>query len=158
MPLPVLYRNHFQLGYVVRNLDGAIETMRKSFGVTHWEVRQLPASAPGRALGNAWVGDMLIELVDVRPERETIYHDWIPDSDEGLRLHHFGYLIDSEEEWRETIAGMEAAGIEPVLVGGAPGLMDWYYADTVKLLGHYTELMRFTSEAGKGFWANVPRN
>lgn len=158
MTLPVLFRNHFQLGYVVRNLDAAIETMRKRFGVKEWEVRHLPASAPGRALGNAWVDGTLIELVDLWPGGDTFYHAWIPDDEAGLRLHHLGYLIDSEAEWRDAIAQMETAGFKPVLVGGAPGVMDWYYADTVAMLGHYTELMRYTSEAGKGFWADVPRN
>ena len=158
MPLPVLYRNHFQLGYVVRDLEGAMRTMRERMGVTQWEVRHLPESAPGRALGNAWVDGILIELVDVKPDRETIYHAWIPEDDEGLRLHHLGYLIDSEAEWRQAIAQFEAAGFTPALVGGAPGLMDWYYADTVAMLGHYTELVRYTSEAGKQFWAKAPHN
>lgn len=158
MTPPVLFRNHFQLGYVVRNLDGAIATMRERFGVAEWEVRHLPASAPGRALGNAWVDGILIELVDVKPETDTIYHSWIPDRDEDLRLHHLGYLIEGEAEWREAIAQFEAAGFAPALVGGAPGLMDWYYADTVAMLGHYTELVRYTSEAGRQFWAQAPRN
>ena len=155
---PVLYRHFFQLGYVVRNLDGAMRTLRERMGVREWEVRHLPPSAPGRALAFAYVGEVMIELVDIRPEEDTIYRAWIPETDEGLRLHHLGYMIEDEAEWQAAIAQYEAAGFAPALVGGIPGRMQWYYSDTVAALGHYSELVRFTSETGKAYWANVPHN
>jgi glyoxalase/bleomycin resistance protein/dioxygenase superfamily protein len=154
----VLYRNHFQLGYVIRNLEGAMQTMRDRFGVKEWQVNHLPPSAPGRALAFAYVDTIMIELVDIRPEEDTIYRDWIPATDDGLRLHHLGYLIEDDEEWQATIRQFEDAGFAPALVGGAPNLMEWYYADTVATLGHYSELIRFKSEAGRAYWANVPHN
>jgi hypothetical protein len=121
-------------------------------------VNHLPATAPGRALAFAYVDDVMIELVDIRPEEDTIYRDWIPRTDDGLRLHHLGYLIEDEGEWHAAIAQYETAGFKPALVGGIEGRMQWYYADTVATLGHYSELVRFTSQAGKAYWANVPHN
>lgn len=156
--MPVLFRRFFQFGYVVRNLEGAMKTLRERMGVTRWQVNHLPATAPGRALAFAWVDGAMIELVDIRPEEVTIYRDWIPESDDGLRLHHLGYLIDDEAEWHAAIGQYEAAGFAPALVGGIEGRMQWYYADTVATLGHYSELVRFTSEAGKAYWADVPHN
>jgi hypothetical protein len=158
MTLPVLYRRFFQFGYVVRNLDGAMQTLRERMGVTQWQVNHLPATAPGRALAFAYVDDVMIELVDIRPQEDTIYRDWIPGTDDGLRLHHLGYLIEDEDEWHAAIAQYETAGFKPALVGGIEGRMQWYYADTVATLGHYSELVRFTSQAGKAYWANVPHN
>lgn len=158
MTTPVLYRNFFQFGYVVRNLDGAMATLRDRMGITRWEVRHLPSTAPGHALAFAYVNGLMIELVDIRPDEDTIYRDWIPEADDALRLHHLGYLIQDEADWQAAIAQYEVAGFAPALVGGIEGRMQWYYANTVAALGHYSELIRFTSETGKAYWANVPHN
>jgi len=158
MKPPVLFRHHFQLGYVIRDLEGALRTMRERFGVTEWQVNHLPATAPGRALAFAYVGGMMIELVDIRPEQDTIYRGGVPEHDDELRLHHLGYLIESEAEWHAEIRTFEAAGFNPALVGHAGDLLEWYYADTVAALGHYTELIRYKSEAGRAYWVNVPHN
>ena len=158
MAIPNLARNFFQFGYVIRNLDGAMATMRDKFGVTRWKVSHLPDTAPGRTLAFAYVDGAMIELVDLRPGQDTIYHAWIPENDEGLRLHHLGYMIEEEADWNARIAQFESAGFTAALVGGIPGRMDWYYSDTVAMLGHYTELIRFTSEEGRAYWADVPHN
>ena len=156
MTIPVVFRNHFQLGYVVRNLDPAIEEMRGKFGVAKWQVNVLPKSAPARVLGFAYVQQVMIELIEARPERETIYRDWIPEFDAAARLHHLGYMIDSDEEWRATIGQFEGSGFRSALTDSSD-FFDYYYADTVAQLGHYCELIRL-KPAGRAFWANVPRN
>jgi extradiol dioxygenase family protein len=158
MTIPVVFRNHFQLGYVVRDIDAAIRVMTEKFGVGKWEVRR-PSSkaAPARALGFAYVQQTMIELIDVDPERETIYRDWIPQGDGDIRLHHLGYMIDSEEDWHATVGQFEAAQISAALAGRIGDVLDYYYADTVAQLGHYCELVRLLP-AGRDFWANVPQN
>jgi hypothetical protein len=158
MTLPVLYRDFFQFGYVVRDLDGAMRTMRDKFGVARWKIRHLPDNAPGRTLAFAYINGVMVELVDLRPGDDTIYHAWIPEADDALRLHHLGFLIDEESEWNARIAQYEASGFKPSIAGEIPDCMVWYYSDTVSALGHYTELIRFTSEAGKAYWADVPHN
>lgn len=157
MSIPVMPSDFFQFGYVVRSVEGAIRTMRDKMGVTQWQVNELPPGAPGRALAFAYVNDKMIELVDVWPDADSIYNDLIPDNDDELRLHHLGYMIEDEADWRVRIAQFEHAGFTPALVGGNSG-MEWYYSDTRAVLGHYTELIRFKSEAGRAFWANVPNN
>ncbi len=158
MATPVVFRNHFQLGYVVRDLDRAIHAMIGKFGVEKWEVRR-PSSkaAPARALGFAYVQQTMLELIEVDPDRDTIYRDWVPDRGDDIRLHHLGYMIDSEEEWRATIGQFEAAKIPAALAGSIGDILDYYYADTVAQLGHYCELVRLRP-AGRDFWANVPHN
>ena len=158
MTIPVVFRDHFQAGYVVRDLDKAMANMRDKFGVAHWQVRRLPEGAPSRALGFAYVQTLMIELIELWPDQaRSIYHDWIPDIDTQARFHHLGYLIDSEAQWYETIAQFEAGGIRPALAGGSGDILDYYYADTLAELGHYCELVRL-KPAGKNFWANVPHN
>jgi hypothetical protein len=156
--IPVVFRNHFQMGYVVRDMDQAIANMRDKFGVSKWEVRHLPrGAAPAKTLAFAYVQQVMIELIEVWPGDTTVYHDWIPAEDHAAKLHHFGYMMESEEEWRDTIAQFEAAGVPAALTGSARGLLDYHYADTVSQLGHYCELI-LLSPAGRNFWANVPRN
>ncbi|TAK98547.1 MAG: hypothetical protein EPO08_18830 [Rhodospirillaceae bacterium] len=157
MNIPVVFRNHFQCGYVVRDIDKAIANMGEKFGVSKWQINRLSADAPGRALGFAYVQNVMIELVDVRPEQETIYRSWIPESDTAVRLHHLGYMIDTEEEWRSVISQFKAAGFRTALEGSVGDILDYYYADTVAELGHYCEFVRL-KPAGKSFWANVPHN
>lgn len=157
MKIPVLFRNHFQLGYVVRNLGAAIARMRESFGVSKWEVRHLPRSAPSRALAFAYVERTMIELIDVWPEQETIFQAWRPAVDCAIRLHHLGYMLETEQEWRDVIAQFDAAGIRTAFAGSAGKILDYRYFDTVESLGHYCEFVRL-KPAGKDFWANVPQN
>jgi hypothetical protein len=147
----------FQFGYVVRTLDGALRTMRERLGVEHWQVRVLPPSAPARRLAFAYVQETMLELVEVAPEEGTIYGAWVPERDEDLRLHHLGYRITAEEDWHACIEGFARVGIGTALAGVTPA-MQWHYADTVALLGHYVELVRLTGEPGRAYWADVPRN
>jgi hypothetical protein len=100
----------------------------------------------------------MVELVDLRPGDDTIYHAWIPETDDAIRLHHLGFLIEDEAEWHARVQKYGQAGFEVAISGAIPGVMDWHYSDTVAALGHYTELIRFTTEAGKAYWADVPHN
>lgn len=156
MTIPV-FHNHFQLGYVVRNLDKAVESMRDKLGVAKWQINPMPRAAPARALGFAYVQRVMIELIEARPEQQTIYRDWIPESDTAARLHHLGYMLETEEEWRSTIGQFEASGFGVALADSANDFFDYYYPDTVAHLGHYCELIRL-KPAGRAFWATVPHN
>ncbi|TAL02172.1 MAG: hypothetical protein EPO08_07765 [Rhodospirillaceae bacterium] len=157
MNIPVLFRNHYQMGYVVRDMEKAIANLKEKFGVANWHVRSFGPEAPVVALGRAYVQRVMIELVQATPNEKSIYSDWIPASDSALRLHHFGYLIDSEEDWRQAIAQCEAAGCPAAMAGSAGEIVDFYYADTVAQLGHYCELIRLKIPS-EDYFAEVPRN
>ncbi len=158
MAFPVLYRDFFQFGYVVRDLEGAMRSLRDKFGIARWKIRHLPSTAPGRALAFAYINGVMVELVDLRPGDDTIYHAWIPETDDAIRLHHLGFLIEDEAEWHARVDKYAQAGFEVAISGSIPGVFDWHYSDTVAALGHYTELIRFTTEEGKAYWADVPHN
>jgi hypothetical protein len=155
--LPALQRDFFQFGYVVRSVEAAIGTMRDRLRVKNWQVRDLPATAPARRLAFAYLQDTMLELVEVAPDESTIYGAWVPEREEELRLHHLGYLVDGEAEWRVRLEAFADGGIGTALTGVTPA-MHWHYADTVALLGHYVETVHLTGEAGRAYWAEVPRN
>jgi hypothetical protein len=157
MSIPLVLRNHFQMGYVVRDVNKAAATLRDHFGVTRWQIRRMPESAPSSALGFAYVQQTMIELVEARPSQDTIFRDWLPESDSAARFHHLGYMIDSEQQWRETIGQFEAVGVRAALAGSAGDLLDYYYADTVAQLGHFCELVRL-KPAGLNYFSQVPQN
>lgn len=157
MPIPLMPQGFFQFAYVVRTLEGGMRTMRERFGVTRWHVRELAPAAPARRLAFAYVEAAMIELVEAKPDEDSIYRAWIPESDDRLRIHHLGYLIDDEAEYAARVAGFAEAGIATAMAGITPAL-HYHYADTLALLGHYVELVRLTGDEGRAYWADVPHN
>ncbi len=157
MTIPMLFRNHFQLGYAVKSVDGALESLREKFGVRKWQVRQLPEASPIRALAWAYVKDMMIELVEVKPGHLPYYDDWIPESVSALRLHHLGYMVENEEEWQAVNKRFDDLGIQMAMDLELGNKLLSRYFDTVPLLGHYCEFVLLKPD-GKTFWADVPHN
>lgn len=157
MALSTLFRHHFQVAYVVRDLDTACATFHQQWGVSKWNRLPLPEGQPVRKLALAYVQDLMIELIEADPDLPSIYRDWIPESPAAARFHHLGYLVDDAEEFQQTVRRLEAAGCRAAMAGRHGELQDFHYADTVAGLGHYTELIHLLP-AGKGFFDAVPRN
>jgi catechol 2,3-dioxygenase-like lactoylglutathione lyase family enzyme len=137
-----------QLGYVVEDLDDAVERFSTTFGVPRffvWEnlavevtektYRGQPADFQfSCAFG--YSGDMMIELIR-HDSGESIFKDWL--DKKGPGLHHVCFLLDSLEQFGETVAGMAAHG-HPVAMAGRSGDARFSYADTVDAFGVFTEL------------------
>ncbi|MFD5453314.1 VOC family protein [Streptomyces sp. NPDC127100] len=137
-----------QLGYVVENLDDAVEKFSTTFGVSRffvWEnlaaevtekkYRGQPADFQfSCAFG--YSGDMMIELIR-HDSGESIFKDWL--DEKGPGLHHVCFLMGSLEHFEETVAGMSAHG-HPVAMSGRSGDARFSYADTVDDFGVFTEL------------------
>lgn len=157
MAIPILFRDHFQNAYVVRNFDGASATLRDRFGITKWHLMSMPAGAPVSRIGLAYVQDLMIELIEAVPGEESVYKDWIPASDTAAKFHHHGFLIEREEDYRRAVDQFNAAGYAAAFAGSSGDLLDFHYADTVAHLGHYCELVHL-KPAGKEFFSPVPRN
>jgi hypothetical protein len=153
-------RNFFHAGYVVRNIGAVMDNMRAQFGVARWKVLTLPEGSPATALGMAYVGETMIELVEVDPEGElmAIHQGFAPTSEGEARLNHLAYLLDSEEELQTVIASFEASGVATAWLASFGDIFSgYYYADTRAQLGHYSEFICLGSE-GREFLAEVPRN
>jgi catechol 2,3-dioxygenase-like lactoylglutathione lyase family enzyme len=157
MTLPMLIGKLFHLGYAVRDVDRATESLGAKFGISNWNILRLPDDSPGRALAFARSGDMILELVDIKPGEMPLYNDWIPDDESALRLHHLGHMAEDEAEWEAVAQQFEALGIPLVFDAEMDDMLQFRYWDTVPLLGHYCEFV-LMKPGGKGFWEGVPSN
>lgn len=157
MAAQMLFRKLFHTGYAVKDVDAAIGWLGEKFGITDWRILRLPDDSPGRALAFAYARDMMIELVDIKPGQVPIYNDWIPADASAIRLHHLGYMVDSEHEWHSVARQFESLGIPLAMDAEMGDILAFRYFDTTSLFGHYCEFV-LMKPGGQGFWESVPRN
>jgi hypothetical protein len=153
-----LFGKYFHSGYVVVNLEKVMANMRRDFGVTDWKVLPLPAGSPATAIAMAYVRGAMIELVEVDTGQElmSIFDGWLPDTVDGARLNHVAYMMDSEEQWRAAQARFGDLGIALPVVMKFGDIFDYFYADTIAQLGHFSEFVCLGPE-GREFLASIPR-
>jgi hypothetical protein len=156
MTPPLLLANHFQVAYVVRDMDKAIAAMGDKFGLARWQVLAMPQGAPAFRLGFARAQHLLVELVEADPEQKSIFRRWLPDTGSAARFHHLGYLVESEAEFEVAMGQFATSGVR-TFRGSSADLYDFAYADTVAELGHYCELVHLRP-AGKDFFSGAPQN
>lgn len=150
-------REMFHTGYAVRDVDRAIGTLRDRFGIAKWKIVRLPEDSPGNALAFAHAGNIMLELIDVKPGMVDFYTGWIPEDPDALRIHHQGYYARDRAEFDAVTAQYEAQGFPMATDAEMPGLLYYRYFDTVRVLGHYTEFV-LMQPGGEAFFADVPHN
>jgi hypothetical protein len=123
-----------QLGFVVSDLDDAMDRYGLTLGVREWEVYRFepPHLAdrvyrgdPGEftmEIGNATAGDTRVELIEPR-EGESIYTEFLDAGREGL--HHVA-CFDFEDP-AAAAAAYEEAGLEVTMRGAYRGGSFWYF-------------------------------
>src|SRR3546814_10527734 len=79
MTVSVLFQQHFQVAYVVRDIEAATQRFAREFGIARWDVMDMAALlGPGhgtRFIGNAYAGEVMIELIEPDPTGESLYRD-----------------------------------------------------------------------------------
>lgn len=161
MTAPVLFKRHFQIAYVVDDARAAIDILSKRYGVEKWDLLDMVqihgAGAPTRYIGNAWVGETMIEVIEPDEAVDSIYRNWKKDSGLALRFHHLGFLADTSEEFDAAKRQLSDCGF-PIVVDGSFGeVLDYAYADTRSELGHYYEIIRLKAD-GDSFFGRIPVN
>jgi methylmalonyl-CoA/ethylmalonyl-CoA epimerase len=151
LPLPFMKNGIVQVGFVVPDLERAVEQYWHLFGIGPWHfytygkplVKHMtyhgePADYKMRiALANT--GDMRIELIEAL-EGDTVYADFI--REHGYGIHHMAVLV---EDIQSAIAQAEEAGLSMIMDGAGFGLDgDGHYAylDTEGLIGTTLELVQ----------------
>jgi catechol 2,3-dioxygenase-like lactoylglutathione lyase family enzyme len=155
---PRLFAKHFQICYVVRDAERAFADFKDRFGITKWhqlDVASDPAS-PASTIALAYVDDLMIELVEPFPNRPSFYQGWLTGTSR-VRLHHLGFLLHDDAEWRAAIDQFTANGYPVAYAGSAGNMLDFHYADSTAELGHFLELIHL-KPAGEAFFASVPHN
>lgn len=134
--------HHFQIGYVVREIDDAIARFERLGGVLIDRIIDMrddngnPAMI--RNLSHLHMGAREIELIEARDGHKSIYTDW-PLTASGIGLHHLGYMVETDEQWRAASAQWDAHSV--VMDIDIPRVRVRYY-ETSDILGHYTELVQ----------------
>jgi len=148
--LPFLGNGVAQLGFVVRDLDAAVEQYWKLFGIGPWHFytygpplvkkmsyRGRPVEYRMRiALSN--IGPLRIELIQPL-EGDTVYAEFV--KEHGYGIHHLGLLV---ENMGKSLARAAEAGLQMTMDGagfGKDGDGHYAYLETEGLIGTTLELI-----------------
>lgn len=148
--LPFLKKGIAQVALIVQDLDQAVESYWKVFGIGPWHIytygkplvkKMSYHGQPGEykmRIALSYIGSLRIELIEML-EGDTVYADFV--KEHGYGVHHFGVLVEDIEE---AVARAEAAGLTMTQDGSGFGLDgDGHYAylDTEDKLGVTIELI-----------------
>lgn len=126
-----------QLGYLVADLDGAIDAWSRDLGVGPWTKLvnvTLPATYRGEPttvrmeLALAYRGDLQIELIRQRDDAPSPYRPWIREGRFGL--HHVAHLSADVEG---DVARAVASGLDVVFDIRMPGGGHYVYLRVPRL-------------------------
>ena len=148
--LPFLNNGVAQVAIIVEDLDKAVESYWKMFGIGPWHfytygkplVKKMsyhgePSEYKMR-VALSYLGPTRIELIEPL-EGDTVYADFV--AEHGYGVHHFGVLVDDMEA---ALAEAEAAGLAMTMDGagfGRDGDGHYAYLDTEGALGVTIELI-----------------
>lgn len=145
----------YQFGYVTRDLDAALDTLRDQFGVTRYRRKR---NADWMEAIHAWVGDSQIEVLQLSEGAPQMYLDYVPDEPGPLRLQHLGRRIETLEQWEALERTIARGGFDTPLKGSSMnGQLRAVYVDTRALLGIYSEYVYLAGEALR-IYEDVPQN
>lgn len=145
----------YQFGYVTRDLDAAIDTLRAEFGVERYRRKQ---SSPWMEAVHAWTGDTQIEVLQLGEGAPRMYLDYVPDAPGELRLQHLGRRVDTLDQWEALERAIARAGLDtPLNATAMDGHLRAVYVDTRALLGIYSEYVFFSGPA-LSLYDDVPHN
>ena len=154
----LFFRRHFQVAYVANDARAAMRRLADDFGVRNWQVAaDRPAESLQEVIGLAWVGELMLEVIQPRPSRPSLYTDWVPPGSDEVRLHHLAFIADGPADYAQAVAGLEAMGYPSVYSGSFGARLDFAYIDTRAAVGHYYEIFDLKPE-GRAFFDAVPRN
>jgi len=153
--MTTLFDGFYQMGFVARDLDRAIEALGRSHGVTRFRRRMASETMES---AHAWIGATMIELIALRPGAPDIYAAYVPDDPAAIRLHHHGFRVADAAAWEEVNRRIAEAGFATPMKGAAmEGQLHYLYADTRAATGIYSEYVYLTGKATT-LYDDVPCN
>ena len=154
MQLGLRYGDLFQMSYITRDIEAAMEHCRKELGITDFatsdsevevlsfgKLRPLTIRA---AFAN--IGRHQFELIQPVSGATEIYTDEVDLDAHIINYHHIAIAVrGGHDQWLELLEEVRASGDEfAFLFPPVPSPDDkvgFCYVDTRKRLGHYTEYL-----------------
>lgn len=145
-------RNFFQVGYVTRDLDRAIEHSQSTFEAGEFSILDIgldldtpegPQSIQLR-VGTAWVQALQIELIEPVGGYVVPYAPFLPqDADDFVpRFHHAAVRRDDLNNMRREIEAMDA----PIVFETGGNGISSIFVDARRRIGHHLEFVCATPE------------
>jgi hypothetical protein len=145
----MLEGQHYQNGYITRDIGKAIAQFRGRAGVENIVSFEVPfevTTPKGRGtavskLAFIWINNLQYELIQPVSGLVDIYSDALP-ADDSIRFHHICMRVP---EWNDFRARVDQLGYPVVFEGGGDALK-FLYLDARDFLGHYLEYVWMTPE------------
>ncbi|MDG2005660.1 MAG: hypothetical protein P8J20_20230 [Novosphingobium sp.] len=154
MQLGARYGELFQISYITRDMDAAIEHARTELGIDNFHVGEATAEvlSGGKvqelvliaAMAN--IGRHQFEILQPISGPTHIYTDEVDLDAHILNFHHHAIAVTGgHDSWDTLLAEVRASGDEIAFLFPAEPSPDdqlaFCYVDTRKRLGHYTEYL-----------------
>jgi hypothetical protein len=154
MSIAARYGELFQMSYITRDLDAAMDHARETLGVGEFsttdaevEVLSFGKLQPLKiraAMAN--IGRNQLEIIQPVSGAISVYTDEVDLDSHILNFHHIAIAVRGGfERWLELLEEVRASGDEFAFLAPAEPTPDdkvcFCYVDTRKRLGHYTEYL-----------------
>ena len=153
-----LFRNdHFQIAYNTTDMDRAIATFSRRFGVKEFAALEGDMPAGGRVrMRIGWAGGVMYELIWAEGPGSDVFRAGLPAEGFGLRPHHLGYYVPTAEAWTSLRNEVEREGLKVVHDTDVPGFLKAIIVEDPGL-GHFLEYI-YPEAGGIAFFENAPSN
>jgi hypothetical protein len=148
------FANMYQHGYVVRDVDCAAARFKEVLGIPRFRVIR---HGPDIATAHAWVGEVMIELVEVGPDGPAYFRPYIPEDPERAVFHHHAYRVHDEGQWERMHAAAAGLGLPHDTVSVRDGDMNVMFVDLRAVTGAYAEYV-YLKGAALSYYDDVPRS
>lgn len=162
MVIPGLFLPVFQTGYVTNDIDQAVGLFADTQGIGQWfrsPTGTLPSPDGGTmdvVIALAWIGHTMVEIIGCQGGNDQIYRRILPTDRFGVRLHHLGFRLNSEDEWAQMLDHGKRQGYKIALEVETRSTRALYF-DTREALGHYLEYLYYFDEANSSL-PHIPQN
>jgi hypothetical protein len=149
----------FQVAYVTRDLDSAMQTFQQRYGVESFQLMRNNRVDDDTTMdiALAWVGDVMMELIQPTGAGGSFFEVMLGPEKNSTRLHHLGHLVAGRAEWDSLVDRLRRGGHPIVLQGSVEGFLSYLYVDARSETGHFIEYI-LCEPAGQAYFDAVPRS
>jgi hypothetical protein len=153
----LLSKQHFQVAYVTNDLDRALDVFSEIYKIKDFHVTRGTeiAGVDKFDFALAWAGDTMLEIIEGKENKESLYQRSLPKDEFAISFHHLGYFVQNMQEWGEMLDTIKATDRKIALSGSVPDL-HFLYIEAPEL-GHYLEYV-LPGPTWIEFFDSLPRN